>query len=295
MVARSPINPYRLLPLIILRGLGQIMLQGNAATGLLFLAGISIGSPSMGLAALLAVCCGTGTALLLRFDKAEVAQGLYGFSAALVGVALVLFRGTAPVLWAAVAAGGALAALLQALFIRRKVPVFTLPFVLVTWLLLFLLPVPPEAASLPSPIMPGGTLAAAVVHGFGQVIFQSNTASGLLFIVAVAAHSRISALYGMAAAVFAGLLALGLGRPEGDVELGLWSFNAVLCGIAVAGRKPRNILLFLSTVPVAVLLGMAMEKLPLPQLTFPFVAATCSMLLFEQLVFKRADRRPIGA
>ena len=57
---------------IILKGLGQIMLQENAVTGLLFLIGIFYGSFTMGAAALLAVVCGTTTALLLKYEKSEI-------------------------------------------------------------------------------------------------------------------------------------------------------------------------------------------------------------------------------
>lgn len=76
---------------IILKGLGQIMLQENPITGFLFLIGIFYGSFLMGVAALLATVCGTATALLLKYDKSEIDKGLYGFSAPLVGVALLLF------------------------------------------------------------------------------------------------------------------------------------------------------------------------------------------------------------
>ena len=109
------------------------MLQGNAATGLLFLAGITWGSPIMGLAALLSACCGTAAAALLKDDGKAIGQGLYGFSAALVGVALVLLRGHGPLVWAAMVPGAVAAAILQHFFLVRKIPVFTLPFVLVTW------------------------------------------------------------------------------------------------------------------------------------------------------------------
>lgn len=285
------------LPITLLRGFGQIMLQENAATGLLFLAGITWASPIMGLAALLAVCCGTLTAHLLRFGTEATEQGLYGFSAALVGVALVLFRGHGPFVWVAVIAGSALAAALQHVFIKRKIPVFTLPFVLVTWLLLLLLPVPAEAASTPLPLVPGGVLPAAIVRGFGQVIFQSDLIAGLLFLVAVAVHSRIAALFGIAGALLAALIALGSAAPGTEVEMGLWSYNAVLCAIAFADTKPRNLVLFLISVPLAVLIGLAWRDEFLPQLTFPFVAATCIGLLLEyavQMANKRGGRASGG-
>lgn len=280
--------------LTLLRGLGQIMLQENAATGLLFLAGITIGSPVMGLAALLAVASGTLTATMLRYRKAEVEQGLYGFSAALVGVALVLFRGHGPWVWMAVGTGSAVAAVIQHYFLRRKVPVFTLPFVLVTWAALLLLPAPGEAAAVPPSTLPGGMWAGALVHGFGQVIFQDGHIAGLLFLVAVALHSRIAALYGMAGASLAAGLALCGGADGSAVGSGLWSFNAVLCAIACSGTKPRNLLLLLFSVPLAVLIGQAMQGAPVPQLTFPFVAATCLSLLVEHLVQLMRKRRGRG-
>lgn len=268
-------------PTTLLRGLGQIMLQENAATGLLFLVGITWASPIMGMAVLLAVCSGTLTAHLFRFGKEATEQGLYGFSAALVGVALVLFRGHDPWVWLAVIAGSALAAVLQHIFIKRKIPVFTLPFVLVTWLLLLLLPVPTEVAPTPLPMVPGGVLTAATVRGFGQVIFQTDLIAGLLFLIAVAVHSRTAALFGMAGGLLAALIAWGCAIPEAEVEMGLWSYNAVLCAIAFAGTKPRNAVLFLISVPLAVLIGLAWPSELLPQLTFPFVAATCITLLLE--------------
>src|SRR3546814_11511481 len=83
----------------ILRGLGQLMLQENAATGLLFLVGIFVGSVPMGLAALLATACGTITALLLNSAKPDIGRRLYGFSSALVGVAIMLFFKRVMLLW----------------------------------------------------------------------------------------------------------------------------------------------------------------------------------------------------
>lgn len=53
----------------VLKGIGQIMLQENALTGLLFLIGITCGSIEMGLGALLATVSGTATAILLKYNK----------------------------------------------------------------------------------------------------------------------------------------------------------------------------------------------------------------------------------
>ena len=96
----------------VLTGFGQIMLQNNALTGLLFLIGIAYGSINMALAALLATASATLFAKLLKLDEQNLNDGLYGFSAALVGVALLLFFKVHWLVWVAVVSGGIIAALL---------------------------------------------------------------------------------------------------------------------------------------------------------------------------------------
>lgn len=123
---------------MVLKGLGQIMLQENAYTGFFFLAGICYGSFTMGFAALIAAVCGTITAKILRYNQTEIAKGIYGFSAALVGVALTFYFDAVWVTGLAVIIGAALAATIQHWFIVKKIPVFTLPFIIVTWFFLYL-------------------------------------------------------------------------------------------------------------------------------------------------------------
>lgn len=50
----------------LLKGVGQIMLQNNAWTGLLFLVGIFYDDNTMGVAAIVAAATGTMTARLLK-------------------------------------------------------------------------------------------------------------------------------------------------------------------------------------------------------------------------------------
>jgi hypothetical protein len=76
---------FKKLPFLdnILKGIGQIMLQENRWTGLLFLIGIFMGSWQCGVAVLLSTAAGTFTAMKLKYDKSQINAGLYGFSAAL--------------------------------------------------------------------------------------------------------------------------------------------------------------------------------------------------------------------
>ncbi len=78
-------------PKIIFRGIGQIMFQNNSITGLLFLIGIFYNSWVMGIGAIVGVLIGTITAILFRYNKENILNGLYGFNGALVGLALTFF------------------------------------------------------------------------------------------------------------------------------------------------------------------------------------------------------------
>ncbi|OPZ31305.1 MAG: Urea transporter [Bacteroidetes bacterium ADurb.BinA174] len=275
---------------VILKGLGQIMLQENSITGLLFLIGIFYGSLAMGFAALLATICGTAIAYLLKYDKTEVNQGLYGFSAALVGVAVMLFL--KPVLWAwvIVVIGAVLAAMLQHFFIKRKFPAFTFPFVLVTWLILLvcnsfftdLLATPALAVEHISDSLSDG------FKSFGQVIFQSSLLSGLLFFLAVFISSPISALYGLAAAIISAIMAYYFSIPINEINLGLYGFNAVLCAIIFAGTKVKDGVWVLISLVLSLAISLLMLKIGITKLTFPFVLATwITLFLKSRLSFEK--------
>lgn len=282
-----------------LKGLGQIMLQENAWTGLLLLAGIFFGSALMGLGALVAVICGTATARLFKFDRDYTQMGLYGFSAALVGVALLLFFKPVFLVWVFLVLGSILAATMQHFFIKRNLPVFTLPFVLVTWLcLLFFKYYSPDVLMAP-PVVASSEYRyfSFALRGYGQVIFQENLVSGLLFFLAVFLSSPTAALYGLAAAVLAGVLSPLFEIPPDFVGSGLFSFNAVLCAIAFSGTEKKDGAWVLLAVLLSVVISFAMLYYDLPQLTFPFVAASFVTSLMKRIrlpsgrqVLKKARR-----
>lgn len=270
----------------IAKGLSQIMLQENILTGLLFLAGIFYGSITMGMAAIVATCCGTLTARFLKFDKAETEMGLYGFSPALVGVAVILFFEPNWIIWLIIVVGSVVAAIIQHTFIKRKIPVFTLPFVLVTWAILVVFQVvyPLAPPFTETPEIPASLDYSFLFRGFGQVIFQGSMVSGILFFIAVFIQSPVSAMYGLSGSAIAGLLAILILLPQDAIAMGLFSFNAVLCAIAFAGNKMKDIFWAFFSVILSLVISLAMYKYQLVQLTFPFVAATCCSLGLKHLV-----------
>lgn len=87
-----------------LRGAGQVMLQDNPGTGLLFLIGIfwsGIASRSMEvpLGCLLGLATSTLMAIILEIDQTALHEGLYGYNGILVGAALTTFLPSSPLLW----------------------------------------------------------------------------------------------------------------------------------------------------------------------------------------------------
>lgn len=266
-----------------LKGIGQIMLQNNVWTGLFFLAGISCGSFTMGIAAAIAVMTGTFTAMLLKYDDDEINKGLYGFSAALVGVALICFFKPTIIIWIALLVGSGLATVVQHLFIVKKIPAFTFPFILVTWLFLIIVHYYPDLVQ----PQPGVSNVHAINYlvlfsrGFGQVIFQDNVWAGVLFMIGVFISRPIAAIYAIASIALSGIIAHLLNEPVNDIYLGLLSYNAALCAITFAGKKAEGFILGLIAVVLSVLLMVQMRQMDMPALTFPFVLATWLVLMIK--------------
>ena len=275
--------------LIVLRGMGQIMLQENALTGLIFLVGIFLGSIPMGVAAIVATFSGTLTAKMLRASEDDIQKGLYGFSASLTGVALLVFFKPAIIVWVAVIVGAVLASVIQHLFIKKNIPVYTFPFVLVAWVLVFSIQLFfPHVSAQPGSetIMPVSRYAFAF-HGFGQVIFQSNIWSGILFFIGVFINAPQAALYALSAAVVGGLLAVVLALPADQVQAGLYSYNTVLCAIVFAGSSIKDGVWVLVSVVFATAISLWMNHYQLLALTFPFVAATWITLIIKKILEKK--------
>lgn len=267
------------------KGVGQIMLQENAITGLLFLLGIFLTSWVMGLAALLAAAVGTLTAFVLKFDKERTKQGLYGFSAALVGVGLTLYFQPLVWVWMAIVLGSIAATILQNYFFNKKIPVFTLPFVLVTWLFIYIfrnLYVIEATEIFLAPLVKMQDFTFAF-RGIGQVIFQGSLFAGIIFFIGIFIHSPAAALYGLSAAVVAGSLSAWAGAPSEAIAMGLFSYNAVLSAIVFAGNKRSDGAWALIAVVLSVIISMLMYQYDLVQLTFPFVLATGLTLILKKL------------
>ncbi|MBO1905472.1 urea transporter [Microvirga sp. 3-52] len=131
----------------------------------------------------------------------------------------------------------------------------------------------------------------ATLRGIGQVMFQDNPLTGLLFLVAIAWGSYAAgvphvAIAGVVAVVVATLTAYWLRLDRASIAAGLYGYNGVLVGLALATFLAPGTLLWGyvvlgAAVSVVAACGIASALKPwgVSALTFPFVVVTWLLLL----------------
>jgi len=279
------------------RGIGQIFFQENAWSGLAFVAGIALGSPRMALGAVAGSAIGLATAAALRFDRDETAAGIYGFNAALVGVATLFFFRTGAMSLALLVLGCVSATLLTRwMRTRWPFPTYTTPFVVTAWVVFLLgsaLDLPRVAPLAPAP----AGFVNAVANGLGQVMFQAGFWPGALFFVGVALNNRRHAAWILVGSIVGALMgshhATAATRaidPERLIErallenvaLGLYGYNAALTAVALSLARPSLFAPLLGML-ISVVFTELIPLLGIPALTAPFVLATWVVLALGRL------------
>jgi urea transporter len=129
------------------------------------------------------------------------------------------------------------------------------------------------------------------LRGIGQVMFQDNPLTGALFLAAIGWGSYAAgvpqvALCGVLALVVATLTAQWLRVDQASLRAGLYGYNGVLVGLALATFIAPGPLLYAyvvlgAAVSVVATLGTANATKPfgVAALTFPFVLVTWLLLL----------------
>lgn len=170
---------------------------------------------------------------------------------------------------------------------QRNYYPYTFPFIAVTWLALALLPQNNlneligviENYDFAVQFGSIGAASDAILQGFGQVMFQANSLTGLLFILAIAINQSFKSLgFSLLAALIALALAFLLNWPQEQWQQGIFAYNAVLTAIALSTFA---FYLVLVGVLLAIVLVQGMLLIGLPALTFPFVLSTWLVLVWR--------------
>lgn len=258
-------------------GFSQVFLLQSALSGALILAGLFCNSWQLALLALLGCLVSRATASLWRDTKSEIADGLYGFNGTLVGIAIGVYWEISWLSILLLVIGAALSTWLARAFRRHaQLPGLTAPFIIAVWALLLVSLLAPQgvglldsAAQLEEGKPLWRRLGVALGNSVGQVMFQANVLTGILFFLAIAWESRRKALYALLGALIPMLVIPFV--PEAVWREGLLGYNAVLCAIYWAGTGERRLLYALLSVVLSVLLELLALYAGLIPLTAPFV------------------------
>ena len=225
--------------LIALRGIGQVMFQEHAVTGLLFLIGIAITSPWMGVGAFIGAIIGPVVATLARFDRKEIEAGIHGFNPVLVGTGTAFYlKPEEPLTWVLVLVGCVGATFVTYLMRRYlKFPTYTAPFIVTTWVLIII------AHAIAGPaidaILGGGVetppalFQGLLLKGVAQVFFSANIMAGILMLVGIAISDWRHAVIALLGSFVGTLLAAYHNDPNTAISIGIYGYNASLAAMAV--------------------------------------------------------------
>jgi urea transporter len=267
---------------VILRGVGQVMFQGHAGTGLFFLTGIALASPLLAAGAILGAMVGPLVAVVLNFDRSEIGEGIYGFNSTLVGIALLHYLKPGAESVGLVVAGSVAATILTHLF-RRKLPFpsYTAPFILATWLALVVAHTMAGTALDVQPVSPDETpvgFVRAVLNGEAEVIFGANAGTGLLILVGIALSNWRHAVVALVGSVAGTAVAHYHNDSAGTISLGIYGYNAALAAMAIYLWRPSLLTPILAAVVSVPITEFFPKALGLPALTAPFVVASWIIL-----------------
>lgn len=294
---------------VVLRGCGQVMFQNNPLTGLLFFIAIFIGGysenlPQTGYACLLATACATLTAYLYKLDKTSLRSGIYGYNGCLVGVGLATFLNNSIYLWIVIIFASILSVIatqsLSNFFKIWKLTPLTAPFVIVSWIILLssyefysikgiALPTPHNPIQYlnhVNTISAFSSLIPDTLRGLSEVFLFSNMVVGIIFLIGLAVNSISSASYALLGSFLSIVAVIFLQSDINTINIGLYSFSAVLTGIALGSifNQPSisvtiyTIIGVFLTIFIQAALDIALQPIGIPTLTMPFVLATWFLL-----------------
>jgi len=272
-------------------GIAQVIVQPCSLSGLIILAGIAVHSWKMALGAFLGAVIGTATAKILDFDSKEIALGIFGYNATLIGIANIYFFQTTFTTVIVFILSCILSVFVTAWIPKYlKLPAFTAPFVFITWLIILIadfLKLKPANDILN---FANNLHTAGLGEAVGQVYIQGNGITGAIMLVAILLCSKSSFVWALVATALTWLIAQSLNYPAINIQNGLYGFSAVLTAIALQNMKP--ILLPIIGIVLTVFVTQAFIISGWPSLTAPFVFVSWLITIIQLVYVKYAEQSP---
>ncbi|WP_175920808.1 urea transporter [Burkholderia latens] len=260
---------------ILLRSIGQIVLQADAFTGAMLVAALALTDMRLACAALVGAAAANLTAVLTGAQRRDVEQGLHGFNGALAALVAVLFAPTPPAALLLVPLAATAAALVQRamrapLAKWRQCP-YSSPCVAATASWLPFVAMQHANGTAPGATFSAETFAAALLSGVAQTAFAQGAWAGVLIVAGIAISSRRAAAFALGGAIVSTILLIALGASGTAFANGLLGFNGALAALALMSRGARAALA--AAALAALIQWLAMEA-GIVALTAPFALAS---------------------
>ncbi len=267
-------------PRELLVGFAQVMLQPSSLVGAAFLVGVFWNSYIIALFGVVGCLAGVLTAITLNFPEEDRRNGLYGFNGALVGLGTGYFFEASLPLVILVFIGGMASSVVMYRMLCLNLRPLTFPFVVVTWGIFALLWVTgwATATSTSGSVQSGNIILDALSRGIGQVLFQENVITGIIFLLAITIRDWTQGIYTALATLLGLTGAYVVGFPVDAINLGLFGYNGVLCAILFAGRTLRDFVSAITAIVLSIGLVRLAHVVDIPPFTFPFVLSSWIVL-----------------
>ena len=241
----------------VLSSFGQIAFSDNPLSGALIIIACFIGSPIQIISSIWSTVIAIITAMFLGVSNPLIRQGLYGFNAALAGLAIPLFifpgQGFTPMLFIYTGIGAICCVIFTAaisyFFSKLDLPPLALPYSITLLVILPGTTLFKGLNSLPTTVprlieysnQPWLSFTIkefflAFSTGIAQVIWQTSLISGIIYLIAILLSSRIDGASAVIAAVISTFIAIVFKLPKESIMMGIYSYNSVLLFQVIFGR-----------------------------------------------------------
>ncbi|WP_342611273.1 urea transporter [Burkholderia ambifaria] len=259
---------------ILLRSIGQIVLQANAFTGAMLVAALALTDLRLACAALVGAAAANVAAVLTGAERRAVEQGLHGFNGALAALVAVVFAPAplALVLAPLAAIGAALVQrAMRTPLAKWRQCAYSSPCLAATalWLPFVAMQHASGVATDPAPTL--SSAAAALLSGVAQTAFAEGPWAGMLIVAGIAVASRRAAAFALGGAIVSTVLLVALGAGDTGFTDGLLGFNGALAALALMSRGTRTAL---AAAALAALIQWLAMRADVPALTAPFALAS---------------------
>ncbi|MGX7406415.1 urea transporter [Aerococcus urinaehominis] len=280
----------------------QVLLIENWLTGALVFLAILISSPLSAFLSLVAVL--TSLLVALKWSSipsSDISAGLLGYSSVLTAI----FISQHYDFWLGIILSMGVGILNVVIsyyfgnyFGKKNLPILTLPFILMTWLLVLW--------SQHSGVdhWTNQTLTSSInyfslsnffiggIKAFGEIFLLDHITASLLILIGILIDQKMRTVKMILSLILSLLVAYIVGADANSLTLGLYSYNTILVVLSLEQLDMLRsgwtwiILTPLATVCLDFMLGYILSLVNLPLLTIPFVIACYLFIFFQKKISK---------